>query len=114
MKAIRLVIRGVCWSLSSSSSFIRLNSRLRPTQVYAIHTIIRVVELLTSLNIEWGINDRFPMLNNTYFSFTILYSYEEVCKNIEYGVISVKSIIIGTKYEILQLFTTSEKGVYWV
>ena len=74
VQVIRPVITGVYYSLSNFGGFIRLNSRLRLTQVCTVHTIIRVVELLTRADIEQSICNRFHMLSNTGLSFTILCS----------------------------------------
>ena len=112
VQAIRLVIRRAYHSLLNSGSFIRLNSRLRPTQAHIVYAIIRAVELLTRKHIKRRINNRFSALNNTGLLFAMLYSCKEVHENTEYRVVQISSTIAGAKDRTLWLLNTCKKGVY--
>ena len=75
-----------------------MDSRSRPSQAHAVHTIIRAIKLVTEKYIKRHIDKRFPLLNNAGLLFAILCSCKEVYENIEYKVFLVTITIEGTKY----------------
>lgn len=66
---------------------------------------------MTREYIELCINKCFLSTNNTSISFTILFSYQAVHKRLDYVLVLVDAEIEGSKYWILQLFTSLEKGI---